>query len=116
MVRITAAAFLAFVAISSAAFSGVSEGMRVAARADEPVAAAGETAATTEEPAAAPGDSVATPEKPAAPEEPLSAPEDLKKLDTLIDAVGTLSDLLKGLKQGGGETAQGAGEQKEVAA
>lgn len=31
---------------------------------------------------------------------PASSPEDLKQLDTLIDAVATLSNMLKGLKQG----------------
>ncbi|KAF1730624.1 hypothetical protein CRV24_008693 [Beauveria bassiana] len=40
---------------------------------------------------------------------PASSPDDVKQLDTLIDAVETLSDMLKELKQGGsGEPKEGA--------
>ncbi|OAA38270.1 hypothetical protein BBO_07279 [Beauveria brongniartii RCEF 3172] len=80
MVRITAAAFLAFVAIASASSPVFSDDVSVSVRADEAAdAAAGEAA---------------------------PAQEDLKKLDTLIDAVQTLQDMLKNLKQDAGGAAQ----------
>ncbi|EJP61810.1 hypothetical protein BBAD15_g9608 [Beauveria bassiana D1-5] len=74
MVRITAAAALAFVAISSATIWDAADSGSLAARADTPA----------------------------------SSPDDLQQLDTLIDAVATLSDMLKKLKQGtGGEKKEG---------
>ncbi|KAM3452916.1 hypothetical protein MY3296_004185 [Beauveria thailandica] len=76
MVRITASAFLAFVAIASASSPVFSDGVSVSVRAD------------------------------AVPGEAAPAPEDLKQLDTLIDAVQTLQDMLKNLKQDAGGAAQ----------
>ncbi|KAM3462961.1 hypothetical protein MY5147_009740 [Beauveria neobassiana] len=74
MVRITAAAALAFVASSSATIWDAADSGSLAARADTPA----------------------------------SSPDDLQQLDTLIDAVATLSDMLKKLKQGtGGEKKEG---------
>ncbi|OAA58243.1 hypothetical protein ISF_06782 [Cordyceps fumosorosea ARSEF 2679] len=80
MVRITVAALLAFVAIASASSPVFSDGVSVSARADEAADKAGAEAAP--------------------------APEDLKQLDTLIDAVQTFQDMLKNLKQDAGGAAQ----------
>ncbi|TQV95575.1 hypothetical protein V2A60_000759 [Cordyceps javanica] len=69
MVRITAAAVLAFVAISSAASSDASESGSLTARADAPADA------------------------------PASTSHDLEQISLLIDTLATLSDMLKELQQ-----------------